>query len=231
MAIKILNNQIQPSKKSTNTGGITVDTGAAAFGQSVAQFGKTAENAIKQYATVKAQQELKLQAQVADTAIDQSLQQVQQNILNPTGELFTSPQLWEEAYEDEAASILETMMGSTGNKTLQQSMLASWNAAKIKYEKDIVTKSASRVSNMLQGSYLEKFDLASNELTNVDDLNTLQIIADNMVNLFNEYEVENFSVAKIWNKLLMKQQLNGFESINKFHHLTNLEIFKKLKGS
>ena len=50
-------------------------------------------------------------------------------------------------------------------------------------------------------------------------------------NLFNEYEVENFSVAKIWNKLLMKQQLNGFESINEFHHLTNLEIFKKLKGS
>ena len=38
-------------------------------------------------------------------------------------------------------------------------------------------------------------------------------------NLFNEYEVENFSVAKIWNKLLMKQQLNGFESINKFQHL------------
>ena len=50
-------------------------------------------------------------------------------------------------------------------------------------------------------------------------------------NLFNEYEVENFSVVKIWNKLLMKQRLNGFESINKFHHLTNLEIFKKLKGS
>ena len=50
-------------------------------------------------------------------------------------------------------------------------------------------------------------------------------------NLFNEYEVENFSISKIWNKLLMKQQLNGFVSINKFHHLTNLEIFKKLKGS
>ena len=50
-------------------------------------------------------------------------------------------------------------------------------------------------------------------------------------NLFNEYKLENFSIAKIWNKLLIKQQLNGFESINKFHHLTNLEIFKKLKGS
>jgi len=50
-------------------------------------------------------------------------------------------------------------------------------------------------------------------------------------NLFNEYEVKNFSVANIWNKLLMKQELNGFESTNKFHHLTNLEIFKKLKDS
>ena len=49
-------------------------------------------------------------------------------------------------------------------------------------------------------------------------------------NLFNEYEVENFSITKIWNKLLMKKQLNGFESTNKFYHLTNLEIFKKLKG-
>ena len=50
-------------------------------------------------------------------------------------------------------------------------------------------------------------------------------------NLFDEYEVENFSVTKIWNKLLIKQQLNGFESTKKFYHLTNLEIFKKLKGS
>jgi len=49
--------------------------------------------------------------------------------------------------------------------------------------------------------------------------------------LFNEYKVENFSVSKIWSKLLLKQQLNGFESTNKFYHLTNLEIFKKLKGS
>ena len=49
-------------------------------------------------------------------------------------------------------------------------------------------------------------------------------------NLFNKYEIENFSVTKIWNKLLMEKQLNGFESTNKFYHLTNLEIFKKLKG-
>ena len=50
-------------------------------------------------------------------------------------------------------------------------------------------------------------------------------------NLFNEYDVEKFSVAKIWDKLLTKNQLNGFESTNKFYHLTNLKIFRKLKGS
>ena len=49
--------------------------------------------------------------------------------------------------------------------------------------------------------------------------------------LFNKYEVKKFSIVNIWNKLLINQQLYGFESKNKFYHLTNLEIFKKLKDS
>lgn len=48
-------------------------------------------------------------------------------------------------------------------------------------------------------------------------------------NLFKEYKVYNFSISEVWNELLKKKQLNGFESFNKFYHLTNLEIFKKLK--
>ncbi|MBD1140570.1 NTP transferase domain-containing protein [Pelagibacterales bacterium SAG-MED39] len=48
-------------------------------------------------------------------------------------------------------------------------------------------------------------------------------------NLFEKYNVRNFSISEIWNELLKKDKLNGFESSNKFHHLTNLEIFKKLK--
>mgnify|MGYP001382390462 CR=1 FL=1 len=49
-------------------------------------------------------------------------------------------------------------------------------------------------------------------------------------NLFEKYDLRNFSILEIWNNLLKKDQLNGFESLNKFYHLTNLEIFKKLKG-
>ncbi len=46
--------------------------------------------------------------------------------------------------------------------------------------------------------------------------------------LFENFKVQNFSITEIWNELLKNNKLNGFESSNKFNHLTNLEIFKKL---
>ena len=48
-------------------------------------------------------------------------------------------------------------------------------------------------------------------------------------NLFNDYKVKNFPIAEIWESLLKKNELYGFKSLNKFYHLTNLEIFKKLE--
>ncbi len=48
-------------------------------------------------------------------------------------------------------------------------------------------------------------------------------------NLFSKYEISSFPISEIWNELLKKNNLNGFESLNKFYHSTNLEIFKKLK--
>ena len=47
--------------------------------------------------------------------------------------------------------------------------------------------------------------------------------------IFKKHKVKNFSISEIWNNLLSKDELNGFESKNKFYHLTDLEIFKKLK--
>ena len=48
-------------------------------------------------------------------------------------------------------------------------------------------------------------------------------------NLFKKYNVKNFPISEIWNELLKKKELNGFESLNKFYHLTDIKIFKKLK--
>ena len=47
--------------------------------------------------------------------------------------------------------------------------------------------------------------------------------------LFKNFKFQNFSIAEIWNELLKKDKLNGFESLNKFYHLTDLKIFKKLQ--
>ena len=47
--------------------------------------------------------------------------------------------------------------------------------------------------------------------------------------LFKDYKIKNFPISKIWENLLKIDRLNGFESLNKFYHLTNLETFRKLK--
>ena len=48
-------------------------------------------------------------------------------------------------------------------------------------------------------------------------------------NLFEKHKVQKFSILEIWNELIKQKKLNGFESSNKFYHLTNLETFKKLQ--
>ena len=40
--------------------------------------------------------------------------------------------------------------------------------------------------------------------------------------------IDNFSILKIWDTLISRKSLFGFESKNKFNHVTNLEIYKKL---
>ena len=47
--------------------------------------------------------------------------------------------------------------------------------------------------------------------------------------LFKKFKIKNFSVSEIWDELLKNNKLNGFESLNKFYHLTDLKIFKKLQ--
>ena len=46
--------------------------------------------------------------------------------------------------------------------------------------------------------------------------------------LFDSYSVNNFSITSIWNELISKNELYGYESLEEFHHLTNLEVYKEL---
>jgi len=46
--------------------------------------------------------------------------------------------------------------------------------------------------------------------------------------LFDSHLVSDFSISKIWNQLISKNKLYGYESLENFYHLTNLEIYKEL---
>ena len=47
--------------------------------------------------------------------------------------------------------------------------------------------------------------------------------------LFIKEKIENYSILEIWNNLLDQKKLFGYESQKDFYHLTDIDIFKKLK--
>ena len=46
--------------------------------------------------------------------------------------------------------------------------------------------------------------------------------------LFESFSVNNFSISRIWNELIEKDELYGHESFEEFYHLTNLEVYEEL---
>ena len=90
----------------------------------------------------------------------------------------------------------------------------------------LVTKKNLSFDKNLRGD----FQLKDNLLKKNDNKDYIYIGCQILnKNLFEKYNVKNFSILEIWNELLKKNELNGFESLNKFYHLTDLETFKKLK--
>ena len=48
--------------------------------------------------------------------------------------------------------------------------------------------------------------------------------------LLSKYKDKKFSITNVWNDLIEKKELFGFETNNNFYHLTDLETFRKLQG-
>ena len=74
------------------------------------------------------------------------------------------------------------------------------------------------------------FDLIDNSIIKNNDRKFIytgcQIINKK---LLSDYNDKNFSISNVWNDLIKKKELYGFETIEKFYHLTDLETFKKLQ--
>ena len=63
-----------------------------------------------------------------------------------------------------------------------------------------------------------------------NDINSLIYTGCQILNksLFNSCVVSNFSISNVWNELINKDELYGFESLEEFRHLTDLNIYKQL---
>ncbi len=123
--------------------------------------------------------------------------------------IFNPDTLWNESYVKE----IEKMQNFYFSNKLSNVLLSA--NKKLSFDKN------------LQGD----FELKDNLLKKNDNKNFIYIGCQILnKKLFDNYKVENFSISSIWNELLNKNELNGFESLNKFYHLTNLKMFKKLEG-
>ena len=73
------------------------------------------------------------------------------------------------------------------------------------------------------------FNLVENKVRK-DDYNNLIYTGCQIINkdLFKSHLINNFSISEIWNQLVYKDELYGYESSENFYHLSNHEVYKEL---
>ena len=74
------------------------------------------------------------------------------------------------------------------------------------------------------------FNLSNNLISNKDNLDFIYIGCQILnKKIFTNQTLSKFSILNIWKKLIDEKKLYGFESKQKFYHLTDLNTFNKLK--
>ena len=122
--------------------------------------------------------------------------------------VFNPDTIWSNRYRDEIIKMEEIYF----SKKLENILL-------------LVNKNLSFDKN-LAGD----FNLSNNLISKTDNLDFIYIGCQilNKKILANQ-TISKFSILNIWNKLIDEKKLYGFESKQKFYHLTDLNIFNKLK--
>ncbi|WP_440643713.1 sugar phosphate nucleotidyltransferase [Candidatus Pelagibacter sp. HIMB123] len=135
-----------------------------------------------------------------------------QNMIKDSNEkdfiIFNPDTIWSNDYKDEILK-MEKMYFS---KKLENILL-------------LVNKKFS-FDKKLKGDFNLKNNLINKEVEKEFIYIGCQIINKK---LFIKEKIENYSILEIWNNLLDQKKLFGYESQKDFYHLTDLDIFKKLK--
>ncbi len=134
------------------------------------------------------------------------------NLINYSNEddliVFNSDTLWTKEYVTEISKMEEFYF----SKNLKNVLL-------------LVNKNLSFDKN-LKGDFNLENNLIAKELEKNYIFTGCQILSKK---LFINETIKKFSISKIWYELINTRDLYGYESKQNFYHLTNLEIFKKLK--
>ena len=135
-----------------------------------------------------------------------------QNMINSSSEndfiVFNPDTVWQRNYKNEILKMEEIYF----SKKIENILL-------------LVNKKFSFDKN-LTGDFNLENNLINKEITKEFVYTGCQIINKK---LFIRNKIEKFSILEIWKNLLIKKKLYGYESHNDFYHLTDLNIFKKLK--
>ena len=135
-----------------------------------------------------------------------------QNMIKNSNEndflIFNSDTVWNNNYKDEILKMEEMYF----SKKLENILL--------------LTNKKFSFDKKLEGDFSLK-----NNLINKEHEKEFIYIGCQIINkkLFIKEKIENYSILEIWNNLLDKKKLFGYESQKEFYHLTYLNIFKKLK--
>tara|TARA_Y100000590_G_scaffold237642_1_gene267403 strand:+ start:550 stop:1239 length:690 start_codon:yes stop_codon:yes gene_type:complete len=89
----------------------------------------------------------------------------------------------------------------------------------------LIVKKSKSFDQRMKGD----FSMENKKLSKLGDKNYIftgcQILKKN---IFKNYKINSFSMNEIWEKMIYKKELYGYKSEEKFTHLTDLEIYKKL---
>ena len=135
--------------------------------------------------------------------------------------------------------ILNMMNSSSDSDFLTFNPDTVWNKNYSKYIKDMEKfYFSNQIKNILllvnkNFSFDKKlkgdFNLIANKIRK-DDQNNLIYTGCQIINkdLFKSHLINNFSISEIWNELVVKNELYGYESVENFYHLTSLEVYRKI---
>jgi len=140
---------------------------------------------------------------------------------------------------DTGGGILNMMNSSSETDFLTINPDTLWNKNYIKYIQDMEKFYFSqKIKNILllvkQNLSFDKdlnsdFNLVKNkikkEIKNKFIYTGCQIINKS---LFDDFLSKNFPVSEVWNKLIDIDQLYGYESLEYFKHVTNIQVYNKL---